>query len=249
VRAWSEGGPLLLASRAARWGGFPRRADAIAAAGAARSLRRHRPRSHFDAITFAQDFDYGGISIRPMQHPGEIRSFLKLLEPDPPRVVLEIGTARGGTLFLLAEVARDDALLVSIDTPEGGYSFGGRPEYKRRARLYRALGRDGQRIAYIAGDSHRDETLRKVLDVLRGKPLDLLFIDGDHSREGVELDFEMYSPLVHSGGVVAFHDIVPGPPEAVGGVPSFWRDIRTSESIEIVADWQQRSFGIGVLPV
>ena len=247
VHAWSEGGPLLLASRAARWGGFPRRAEAIAAAGAARALRHNRATSLHDAISFAHDFDYGGVSIRPMQLSSEIESFLNLVEADPPRVVLEIGTGRGGTLFLLAHAAREDALLVSIDVPGDGYSFGGRPEYKRRARLYRALGRNRQRIVYIARDSHRDETRSKVLDVLHGEPVDLLFIDGDHTREGVELDFRMYSPLVGSGGLVAFHDIVPGPPEAVGGVPSLWREIRTSESIEIVEDWQQRSFGIGVL--
>jgi len=184
-----------------------------------------------------------------MQLLSEIRSFLKLLEADPPRVVLEVGTGRGGTLFLLAHVAREDALLVSIDAPGGGYSFGGRPEYKQRARLYRALRRDRQKMVYIAGDSHRDETRREVLDVLRGESVDLLFIDGDHTREGVELDFQMYSPLVRTGGLVAFHDIVPGPPEAVGDVPSFWREIRTRESVEIVEDWQQRSFGIGVLPL
>lgn len=249
AHAWSEGGPFLLASRAARWVGFRGWADAIAAAGAARSLRRTRPDSLYDAISFAQEFDYGGVCIRPMQSSGEIRSFLKLLEADPPGAVLEIGTARGGTLFLLAQVAREDALLVSIDVPGGDYAFGGRPEYKRRSRLYRALGRDRQRIAYIAGDSHREETLTEARTVLGGEPLDLLFIDGDHTRKGVEFDYRMYSPLVRSGGLVAFHDIVPGPPEAVGGVPSFWREIRTSEAIEIVEDWEQRAFGIGVLPL
>jgi len=45
---------------------------------------------------------------------------------------------------------------------------------------------------------------------------DFLFIDGDHTYEGVEGDFEMYSPLVRRGGIIAFHDIVPGPPENVG---------------------------------
>lgn len=38
------------------------------------------------------------------------------------------------------------------------------------------------------------------------KPIRLLFIDGDHSYEGVKLDFEMWSPFVIDGGLVAFHD-------------------------------------------
>jgi hypothetical protein len=59
----------------------------------------------------------------------------------------------------------------------------------------------------------------------------------------------MYSPLVRSGGLVAFHDIVPGPAEAVGGVPSFWQTVRGAESIEFVEDWKQGGYGIGVLRV
>jgi predicted O-methyltransferase YrrM len=247
VHAWSEGGPLLLASRAARWGGLGRPAEAIAAAGAARALRRKRPATLSAAISFAHDFDYGGVSIRPMQRPAEIRSFLELLEADPPRIVLEIGTGRGGTLYLLAQPARVDALLVSIDAPPAGYEFGGRPEYKRRARLYRTLGRDRQRIVYIVGDSHGEETRSEVLRALDGKLVDVLFIDGDHSRAGVEADFRTYSPLVRRGGLVAFHDIVPGPPAQVGGVPMFWLEIRTDDALEIVEDPDQQSFGIGVL--
>jgi predicted O-methyltransferase YrrM len=59
------------------------------------------------------------------------------------------------------------------------------------------------KIRLIQGDSHDKETLKKVSD----RKYDLLFIDGDHSFEGVKKDFEMYSPLVRKGGLVAFHDI------------------------------------------
>ena len=36
--------------------------------------------------------------------------------------------------------------------------------------------------------------------------IDLLFIDGDHSYEGVKLDFELYSKLLTERGVVLIHD-------------------------------------------
>jgi predicted O-methyltransferase YrrM len=39
-------------------------------------------------------------------------------------------------------------------------------------------------------------------------PVDLIFIDGDHSYEGVKQDFEIYAPLVRSDGLIAFHDIL-----------------------------------------
>jgi len=36
--------------------------------------------------------------------------------------------------------------------------------------------------------------------------IDVLFIDGDHSYEGVKLDFELYSKLLSPKGVVILHD-------------------------------------------
>lgn len=35
---------------------------------------------------------------------------------------------------------------------------------------------------------------------------DFVFIDGDHTYEGVRSDFEMYAPLVRPGGIVGLHD-------------------------------------------
>ena len=57
----------------------------------------------------------------------------------------------------------------------------------------------------------------------------------------------MYSPLVRRGGLVAFHDIVPGPVEHVGGVPEFWQHIRDCNGLEFVDDWGQGGCGIGVV--
>jgi len=37
-------------------------------------------------------------------------------------------------------------------------------------------------------------------------PIALLWIDGDHTYEGVKADFEAWAPLVIPGGIVAFHD-------------------------------------------
>jgi cephalosporin hydroxylase len=63
------------------------------------------------------------------------------------------------------------------------------------------------RFTPVVGSSHEDSTLRQVAWALRGRLADLLFIDGDHTYGGVKSDWEMYSPLVTKGGVVAFHDI------------------------------------------
>jgi len=90
--------------------------------------------------------------------------------------------------------------------------------------------------------------LRKIEAILRDNKVDFLFIDGDHSYEGVKKDFEMYSPLVKKGGIIAFHDIVPHPPETRCEVNKFYNEIKYDyRHIEIVRDWAQKWAGIGVL--
>ena len=38
------------------------------------------------------------------------------------------------------------------------------------------------------------------------KKIDYLFIDGDHSYQGVKTDWDLYSPFLKPGSIVAFHD-------------------------------------------
>lgn len=95
-----------------------------------------------------------------------------------------------------------------------------------RIPLYKSFTKEGQEIHLLRADSHNSKTLNMVKEILNGEGLDFLFINGDHTYEGVKKDFEMYSPLVREGGVITFHDIVPGPPESVGGVPRFWNEIK-----------------------
>jgi cephalosporin hydroxylase len=116
--------------------------------------------------------------------------------------------------------------------------------------LYRAFARERQSIRLLEGDSHRPETVEAVRRALDGRPADVLFVDGDHSPEGVRQDVELYGPLVRPGGLIALHDIVPGPEHAVGGVPELWSELKREQSAsssELVEDWQQGGFGIGVL--
>ena len=186
--------------------------------------------------------------IKPAQVKEEISALLHFLKHLKPKVILEIGTARGGTLFLWTFIASDDATIISIDLPGG--PFGGGYPLLRKI-LYKSFKRHKQRIVLIRGNSHSLRTLRRVKEVLGEKKIDFLFIDGDHSYEGVKRDFEMYSPLVRKGGVIALHDIVPGSQELVGGVPRFWKELkkglRTNKVIEIVKDWNQGGYGIGLI--
>lgn len=199
------------------------------------------------ALALAEGFEYGRIRITPIQVRSEILALLETMAASRPRVLLEIGTANGGTLFLFTRVAAPDARLISVDLPGGPFG-GGYPAWK--ASLYRAFARGSQSIELVRADSHDPATASRVASWLGGKSVDFLFIDGDHSLSGVRADFELYSPLVAPGGMIAFHDIVPGPESDVGGVPRFWQELKTRRaSVEFVADWKQGGYGIGMIKV
>jgi predicted O-methyltransferase YrrM len=75
-----------------------------------------------------------------------------------------------------------------------------------------------------------------------------LFIDGDHSYEGVKKDFEMYSPLVAEGGLIAFHDIAVHTKFTGCEVDRLWNEIKPAfRHREIIADLKQGWAGIGVV--
>ncbi len=184
---------------------------------------------------------------RAIQVPSELTALGEILEVLRPEAAMEIGTFKGGTLLFLTRLASPRAIIISVDLFGGAFG-GGYSGW--RAWLYRRFAHGSQRIYTLRGDSHSYELVVKVKDALRGRPLDYLFIDGDHSYEGVKQDFALYAPLVRKGGIIAFHDIVAGPAENVGGVPQFWSGVKGKyRHAEFVRDPNQGGYGIGVLYV
>src|SRR5690348_3895686 len=193
------------------------------------------------------DFIFTNRYFAAYQVPSELAALGEILAQRRPKCALEIGTARGGTLLFLTRLASPRAVIVSVDLPGG--EFGGGYSARRKW-CYQRFARSRQRLHLVEGDSHSADALRCVKAAFGGQPLDYLFIDGDHRYEGVKRDFEMYSPLVGKGGLIALHDIVDGPSEAVGGVPDFWREIRSRYRYrEIIQDANQGGYGLGVLYV
>jgi predicted O-methyltransferase YrrM len=175
----------------------------------------------------------------------EFAGLVKLVREQRPDTVLEIGTYRGGSLWAWCRVASPNAAIISVDLPGG--AFGGGYDETEIGRL-QAYARPSQELHLIRADSHSPDTLAEVTRLLAGRPVDFAFIDGDHTYEGVQADFSMYSRLVRPGGLIALHDIVPGPDDAVGGVPRFWAELkRVADVQEIVADWRQGGYGIGLI--
>lgn len=186
-------------------------------------------------------------SFRLQQKTSEILRFLEMVREVKPVTICEIGAARGGSFCLFSRIASPDASLLSIDLKFSA------PQQA----VIPTLALPGQHVTCFSADSHQAQTLAFVQRWLAGLPLDVLFIDGDHTYAGVAKDFEMYAPLVRPGGIVGFHDIVPdfktrfGTPtySDVGEVPAYWQKLKETgfEVQELIDDPEQDGFGIGVM--
>lgn len=104
-----------------------------------------------------------------------------------PSVIVEIGAYRGGMAYVLSHLA---ATVISVDIDHNGFLHD--------------LKRDS--ILHVTGNSTLETTIEQAKAHLGGRPIDFLFIDGDHTPEGVTSDWRLWSPLVRPGGLVGFHD-------------------------------------------
>jgi predicted O-methyltransferase YrrM len=207
-------------------------------------LAGRNARSPKDWLALTKRVKFRGYSLRAHQVDEEILALIEELLRQGSKRVLEIGTARGGTLFLFLRSLPTDARIVSVDLPGGAFG-GGYPHWK--AALFHALSRAGQTLRLLRGDSHTETTRDEISSALGGSA-DFILIDGDHSYEGAKRDFELYRSLLAPRGFLAFHDIVPGSPEKVGGVPRLWAELKEQfPHRELVKDWGQGGYGIGLL--
>jgi len=186
-------------------------------------------------------YNYADGFFGPDQIWDEILAALREVRALQPRYIIEIGTNGGGTLLMWSRVAHPQATIVSIDL-RGGQQ--GVRVSRLRAPLFRRMGLPGQKIHLIDGDSHRPETLDLARGYLDGNPVDFLFIDGDHSEQGVRADYEMYGPLVRPGGIIGFHDIAVNTP--THQVTKLWHELaQVSRTRSIIGG--PPACGIGLL--
>ena len=189
-------------------------------------------------------------SINPRQNPLEIEQLYHAICELSPTRVLEIGTAKGGSLYLWTQAARRDATVVSVDLPGGKYG-GSYPE--ARVDFYAAFAQPTQKLHLLRLDSHLDSTLATVKEKFAGQSIDFAFIDGDHTFKGVEMDFVKFGPLVRPGGLIGFHDILPRPADLEIEVDQLWSKIKAKYPAHVKEfvgpEGSGKPIGIGLLRV
>jgi predicted O-methyltransferase YrrM len=76
--------------------------------------------------------------------------------------------------------------------------------FEKTSRLVESCNVNNHDFNLILGNSLAEDTFNKATEICN--EYDVMFIDGDHSRDGVVNDFERYFPLLKKGGFMLFDD-------------------------------------------
>lgn len=152
-----------------------------------------------------------------MQVYEEFLTFSYWVKGFAPNNILEIGTM-GSTFWIMSKLSTGKKISADIEPRESTI----------RHAMY------GEDWEFILGDTHTDEIYNKISS--HGK-FDLIFIDGDHTYDGVKKDFDMYKNLLSDRGYIAFHDIDPNHIFAdsyAGQVYKFWKELDEGTKMNLV---------------
>jgi predicted O-methyltransferase YrrM len=165
------------------------------------------------------------------QNPDEFTSLcLRLKESGPIGNYLEIGSASGGAcLFLWKELGM--ARVVCLDdgrhprAKEQDVNLAGIPNLKRHI-----------------GDSHAPEAGKFLEQSISGK-LDVAFIDGDHTYDGVWQDIKLAMRFSRPGTLFILHDTV-----ACRDVENAWLECVKEKLLAPLAEYigEERPLGIAI---
>jgi predicted O-methyltransferase YrrM len=108
---------------------------------------------------------------------------------------VEIGCYAGGSACLLLQ--RPNTTVISIDSGKYITSDIVMSNVKKLNKL-------NNEFHYLQGNSQTEDMVNRLNALVSS--IDLLFIDGDHSFQGVLNDFRLYEALVKPGGYIVFDD-------------------------------------------
>lgn len=171
--------------------------------------------------------------IKCEQHEGELAALLQLGQRR--KSILEIGSRYGGVLTGFHHTCPPDTKIYSIDL---GWDVEGckEPHADELKAAVDWIASQGRHIELKSGDS---KSLECIAWAKERAPFDLIFIDGDHSYEGVAADWQNYGALAQ---IIGFHDIA----NPNLGVMRLWHELAPQYN---TAQWRQKNsiMGIGVI--
>lgn len=140
-----------------------------------------------------------------------------------PKIVVELGTHKGNSLFSFAQAIKDNKLdtkLHGVDTWEGDSQAG---YYSNE--VYKKFKKISQKYYKNVNITPHKMLFDNALKDFKNNSIDILHIDGLHTYEAVKHDFETWLPKVKkSQGIILFHDVC----ERSGdfGVYKLWEELQ-----------------------
>lgn len=110
-------------------------------------------------------------------------------------VYVEVGTQNGRSTFCAMRMLPKGVKMFAVDINDAGANA----DTMSRAEWFKHTGLD-KVCTFIHAPSD------KAAAEWDGTPIDMLFIDADHSYEGVKLDVDSWAKFVKPGGYIYFHD-------------------------------------------
>jgi predicted O-methyltransferase YrrM len=163
-----------------------------------------------------------------------------------PEVCVEIGSARGKSACFVGMALCDNrrGRLYAID-PHTRTDWNDRDSVDSYG-FFNANIRAAQLTRYVEVIRKTSEEAARDWD----RPIDLIFIDGDHTYEGVRRDWELFSPFLSRFGVAIFHDTTwhidrgPAGIDEKMGVPRMVDELRREGYPVITID---RDYGVSLV--
>lgn len=180
-----------------------------------------------------------------LQHEGELQEFLEFYKTISVKKILEIGTFYGGTMWFFLKNNPKLEHFISLDMPIPP-SDERHPQLLESIKLWDSWFEKEKPVVLekIIGNSHDTNIINNIFSNHKNNDVDLLFIDGDHSYEGVQKDYYNFFPLVKNDGYIVFHDVI-GIPE----VNKFWEEIKSQHDPNNILEIShlQGGWGIGII--
>jgi len=191
--------------------------------------------THSPTFEFSSEF--------PVETSGWIGHYFfayDLIANTKPKIIVELGTHMGNSLFSFAQAIKDlelDAKLHAVDTWKGDKHAGfyENDVYKSFLEIVDKYYKD---VNITPHKMYFDEAVKKFED----QSIDILHIDGLHTYEAVKHDFETWLPKVNKkNGIVLLHDVCEKSKDF--GVYKLWDELKEKYPTYTF----NHSHGLGVL--
>jgi len=142
----------------------------------------------------------GRIAVSPWADPGETACLVEYARNK--RRLAEIGVWEGGTTKILRQVMAPDGVLFAIDPfPRGRIGL----SYQRPIARGEVRGILNGTVVWLRVTGTQAASDPRVAVA----PFDFVFVDGDHTFDGLQADWEAWAP--HASDIIAFHDVIGDP--------------------------------------